>query len=330
MKAIIIALHAATRPEIFFDIRGSISEVSAVLGTEIQQWIRRMPDAENVIIYPIQEYSRPDVHIRLYKLHGSITWYRSEQVDYTRSDIIVKNDRVFLLDGQQMIPLILYPGRKFSFFAPLLYNLSELQKALRIAKYVVVVGYSFKDTYIKKIFQDAAKDNNELTLLLKSPHAARIYQDRLEAIDDPEVSHGFTFRGFSEGFDKQLPSSLKGKFILLPYTFKTIFPFIHEYIVKLKQAQHLERQLKEGREPDQNTPSQKQYLESLIECEHMERAAEIFNNTEFTLISSEEWVSVLEIVFKGLLHALASGDELLIIQWPKLNHIFFCQLFRIM
>lgn len=278
---------------------------------------KKLVDGFNPSWSPTQEYSRPDVHIRLYKLHGSITWYRSEQGDYTRSDIIVDKDRVLLLDGQQMIPLILYPGRKFSYFAPLLYNLSELQKTLRIAKHVIVVGYSFKDPYITKMFQDAAKENNELTLLLISPHAARIYQDNLEAVDDPEISHGFTFRGFSEDADMQLPSSLKGKVIVLPYTFKTILPSIREYIGNLKQARHLEKQLKETRAPDQNILVRKKCLQSFIECEHMERATEIFNDIESNLVSLDTWASTLEIVFQGLLHVLASGDEYLIFHWKE-------------
>jgi hypothetical protein len=102
---------------------------------------------------PIQEFSGPNVHIRLYKLHGSITWYRSEQGDYTRSDIIVDNDKVLLLDGQQMIPLILYPGRKFSYFTPLLHNLSELQEALRTAKMLSLLGIHLRTTILQKFFR---------------------------------------------------------------------------------------------------------------------------------------------------------------------------------
>ena len=68
----------------------------------------------------------------------------------------------------------------------MLHYLTELQKSLRMAKYVIVVGYLFKDYHITKIFQDAAKENNELTLLLISPHAAKIYQDKLEPVKDPE------------------------------------------------------------------------------------------------------------------------------------------------
>ena len=278
---------------------------------------KKLVDGFNPNWNPMQEYSRPGIHVCLYKLHGSITWYRSEQGDYTRSDIIVKNDKVFLLDGQQMIPLILYPGRKYSFFAPLLYNLLELQKTLRIAKYVVVVGYSFKDWYITKIFQDAAKENNELTLLLISPNAAKIYQDNLEAVDDPEISHGSAFRGFSEDFDKQLASSLKGKVILLPYMFKTIFPSIRNYIDKLKKAQQLEKQLTEIDEPNQYFHRSNDCLKLFVECEHMERATELFHNMEINLISLEEWASTFELVLQSLLHVLASGDESLIYQWKE-------------
>ena len=148
-------------------------------------------------------------------------------------------------------------------------------------------------------------------------HCPKIYQDKLEAVDDPEISHGFTFRSFNEDFDKQLPSSLKGKVILLPYRFKTIFPSIRGYVVKLKKAQHLQRQIKQGRDADQNILIQKECLESFIECEHMERATEMFNDIESNLISMEEWASTLGIVFQGLLHVLASGDELLIFQWKE-------------
>jgi hypothetical protein len=139
----------------------------------------------------------------------------------------------------------------------------------------------------------------------------------LEVVNDPEITHGFTYRGLGEGFDRQLPSSLKGKVILLPYTFKAIFPSIRGYIASLKEAQNMERQLKEGKGPDQNNLVRKQLLKSLIECEHIEKAVEVFSDIESNLISLEEWISTLDIVFQGLLHALASGDEKLISKWKE-------------
>ena len=100
---------------------------------------------------------------------------------------------------------------------------------------------------------------------------------------------------------------MKGKVIQLPYTFKTILPSLRGYVDKLKQAQDLERQAEEDREPGQNALILKECLESLIQCEHMERATEIFDDIEPNLISQEEWASTLEIVIHGLLHE--GGDE---------------------
>lgn len=120
---------------------------------------------------PEREYNRSDVDVRLYKLHGSITWYRSEQGDYTRSDIVIENERATSIAGQQMVPLILYPGRKLEYVEPVIYLLVELEKQLRNVKYVFAIGYSFKDDHLVKLFQYAARKNPDLIVFLISPSA---------------------------------------------------------------------------------------------------------------------------------------------------------------
>jgi hypothetical protein len=56
-----------------------------------------------------REYEKQNVDVILYKLHGSITWHRTEKGDYARSDIIPTTDeRVSYINGQDVVPVILY------------------------------------------------------------------------------------------------------------------------------------------------------------------------------------------------------------------------------
>ena len=124
-----------------------------------------------------------------------------------------------------MVPL-LYPGRKFEFFGPLFDNLAHLNASLKAAKHVIVVGYSFKDPHIAKIFDLAAKENKDLLLFLISPSACKLYEEKLEAIYDPEFPHGFTHRGFTDGYDKHISSNLKGRVTPYHINLRKYFPLL--------------------------------------------------------------------------------------------------------
>jgi SIR2-like domain len=54
-----------------------------------------------------------DKDILLYKLHGSVTWSRSEKGKYTRNEIAIKNNdpQINIVTNEKEIPLILYPGK---------------------------------------------------------------------------------------------------------------------------------------------------------------------------------------------------------------------------
>jgi hypothetical protein len=77
----------------------------------------------------------------------------------------------------------------------------ELEKQLRTIEYAFVIGYSFKDPHLARLFQYAAKKNRKLVLFLVSPSAYQIYSDQLEYYEDERFPKGFTKKGFtSEGF----------------------------------------------------------------------------------------------------------------------------------
>jgi hypothetical protein len=133
--------------------------------------------------WDVDNFEKKDVDVLLYKLHGSIRWYRTGSGDYEASRLILDGTKVKLDTRQRAIPLILYPGRKLEYIEPTLDMLVELKRKLDHAKYVIVIGYSFKDDHLAKMFRYAAKRNPELNVFLIGPHAHSIYDEVLRQID---------------------------------------------------------------------------------------------------------------------------------------------------
>jgi hypothetical protein len=128
----------------------------------------------------LNQFNRTDIDVRLYKLHGSIGWFRSEQGDYVRSDLKMGGTRARLNTNQDVVPLILYPGKKFEYIEPMFDMLLEFKRQLDYAKYVFVVGYSFKDDHLSKLFRYAAKRNPHMTIFLITPSSHDIYYHSLK------------------------------------------------------------------------------------------------------------------------------------------------------
>ena len=106
--------------------------------------------------------------IRLYKLHGSVTWYKTKHADYVKVPVLAKQDEIELITGETASSLILYPMHKWDYDEPLLDLLMMLKNRLQTAKYCIVVGYSFRDEHITRVFWDAARNNRDLHLILIS------------------------------------------------------------------------------------------------------------------------------------------------------------------
>ena len=158
-------------------------------------------------------FDRENTDIMLYKLHGSIIWYRSDRAGYVKLPIMTDEASIRLITGERAESLMLYPMQKMGYEEPLLDLLTRFTNALHGCKVLVVVGYSFRDAHLQRILLDAARSNSDLTILLVDPKAARIYQERLKYFDR----------------NSQIRSSLDGRVVCLPYKFEDVLPLLKNH-----------------------------------------------------------------------------------------------------
>jgi hypothetical protein len=280
---------------------------------------RKYVDGFNPNWNPEVEYLRHSyVDLRLYKLHGSITWYRSEGGEYTRSDIEVRDERPILVGGLEAVPLILYPGRKLEYIEPVIYMLGEIKRQLQEADYVFIVGYSFKDLHIAKLFRYAAARNRKLIMFLISPRAYDVYNRNLKYHEDEEFQKHYTQHFSHVGIRAPVPSYLSGRVICLNYRFKMIFPLLRSnYLKNLIEAQRLEDRIDYG-DVDKEIENWKDCLNHYTDCEHIEKAGKIIEDIGWDKLLSKDWRSSFEIVLKGLITSWLCNDDVLERKWGEL------------
>ena len=119
---------------------------------------------------------------------------------------------------------MLYPMQKWDYDEPLLEMLLKMKERMEKTHFVVVVGYSFRDDHIRRIFWDAARTNKKLILILISPTAPEIYETKLRDFEIPELKHTFSSAFNPASFDACFPSALAGRVVYLPYKFEDILP----------------------------------------------------------------------------------------------------------
>ena len=117
--------------------------------------------------------------VRLHKLHGSITWFRSERGRYLHLPIRIAEPEVELISEETAAPVLSYPAQKPSMIAPLLDLHARLQHHLGLVSIAYVAGYTFRDDHLRDIFWDAAQANPHLFVVLVDPDAAATFETRL-------------------------------------------------------------------------------------------------------------------------------------------------------
>jgi len=171
-----------------------------------------------------------DYKIKLYKLHGSVTWYKTDEGTYIKVPIASeKGDEIELITGEKAKTLMVYPmpGKFGEYSTPQSKFIPILHKKLEEAKVCIVIGYRFRDDDIRTIFFEAARNasqrNEGLILFLIAPDAGKIYSDKLKFIDK----------------DKRKHSSLEGRVICWNYPMEVVLKdyYLYRSLGKLSDIQ---------------------------------------------------------------------------------------------
>ena len=129
----------------------------------------------------------------IYKLHGSIDWYKIKDRDIRD---VIEWDRVPLNRGDMTFDyteiereLMIYPIQEKQIYKdPFSDMFIQLKKSLESNDYCFVVGYSFRDEEIRGIFDDAMferdRKERETKIFLIDPSAGGIITNRLKSIND--------------------------------------------------------------------------------------------------------------------------------------------------
>ena len=232
--------------------------------------------------------------IRLYKLHGSVMWYQSDRGGYIKLPVMTETSKIQLITGERADNLMLYPMQKWDYAEPLLELLVHIKQLLESekCKFLIVVGYSFRDDHIKKILWDAARKNRELHLVLIDLKAYQIYSQKLKYYD----------------VQSRIPSSLDGRVVCLPYKFEKVLPYIKNHYLK---------NLREGLS---NMYAQQQVeirgekafwmscLRSFVNAEYTEKVEDLRNRIN-AIELERDWQLSLELPLKMAFNLLSNNQE---------------------
>lgn len=125
--------------------------------------------------------------MKLFKLHGSISWL----IDEKTNDVIEVAERGQSLVGASYTgELMLYPiAEKELYLEPHISMLVRLNRELAEKKIWIIVGYSFNDLVIREIFlKNWSKDKK---VVLIHPNATEIYNKNLKNIEGYKIEKYF-------------------------------------------------------------------------------------------------------------------------------------------
>ena len=124
-----------------------------------------------------------DIDLRLYKIHGSATWYRSDRGRYLKIPIRTSESSLELITKERAESLMLYPAQKFDYVEPLFELFVRMKEELVACRTLFVVGYSFRDDHVRNLLWDIARQRKDFYVVLIDPSAHQIYERRLKTYD---------------------------------------------------------------------------------------------------------------------------------------------------
>jgi len=242
--------------------------------------------------------------VRLYKLHGSVTWYRSDKGRCLKIPILSESSSIELVSREKAESLLLYPFRKWTYAEPMLELLVELKRKLDVASYVFVVGYSFRDEHIRRLFWDAANRNRNLVLLLIGPHALETFENKLRWYDQENQNE-----------DSPIPSSLEGRVVVLPYKFENALPKLkNSFLFDLRNGQNAEREARATEIKGQPAHQWQTAIWNFAMCEYTSKVMQLLPKVDWKELV---WSTKVQISFKMLISVLCQGDDNLADFWRE-------------
>lgn len=123
-----------------------------------------------------KEIEFEDCPICLYKLHGSVTWFKGKKI------VMEVPTEEFASMDKVATPMLIYPAlNKYDIYMSPFAELFEIfRKMLRDSTVCIAIGYSFGDLHIKSLLNNAITHNEDLVLVVVSPSASTICGKELE------------------------------------------------------------------------------------------------------------------------------------------------------
>jgi hypothetical protein len=248
--------------------------------------------------------------VLLYKMHGSVTWYRDEKGRYTRKEVHTEQSTLNIITGKIEIPFISYPGKKLEYFEPTIDLMVQLRNRLYDPnlKYIFVVGYSFRDAHIRRLFQYASETNDKLILFLIGPSAHEIYQTNLKHYRDSDFEDNASITERKSNVTST--SSLIDRVIRLPYKFEKVVDVLYDtYLQKLCKG--IEQEKVENDKNENEIARWHECLLPYIECEYIDKVEEIIEQKIGwdELLMNSDYRLGCEIIVRSLLNVLPMESE---------------------
>lgn len=240
-------------------------------------------------------FEKSNVDVRLFKLHGSVIWYRSDRGGYIKLPVMTDHSRIELITGEKADSLMLYPTQKYEYAEPLVELTVRAKNIIQSknCKFLVVVGYSFRDEHIMRMLLDVAARNSELTVILIDPNACGIYENRLQYFDSAN----------------RIPSSLANRVVCLPYRFEKVFPRLKdEYLRTLRLGLSMVSDCA-SRELRGQEANWFGCLEHLANAEHISKLSWLLDSKIDRNELEKRWQLCVELLLKMSMNMAANKQE---------------------